>query len=298
MHRYTHVINFARSSVWAIHRPKLDAILEFLDLKAAGGSVDATMVERMAADNRSRGKAVVTRSVAVLPLLGTITQRADLLTEFSGGTSTDRWGREFDALVNDPEVGSIVLDVDSPGGTVSGVPELADKVFAARGVKPIVAVANSFAASAAYWIASAADELVVTPSGDVGSVGVLAVHADRSGQYAEEGVNYSIVTYGKYKAEFADVGPLADESRAELQRRVDEDGEAFVSALARNRGVGRDVVKREFGQGRVYGAKEAVARGMADRIGTLDETVNRMATGGKPKRRDRAARMLDLEKYA
>jgi len=295
--RYPQILNAARSSIWAIHRPKLEAILQFLDTKASGGSVDARLVEQMAAENRGRGKAVVSRSVAVLPLLGTITQRSDMLTEFSGGTSTDRWGREFDQLVADPEVGSIVLDVDSPGGTVYGVPELAAKVHAARGTKPIIAVANSMAASAAYYIASAADEVVVTPSGDVGSIGVIAVHANRAGEYEQAGVEYDIVTYGKHKAEHADTGPLADETRAEIQRRVDEDGKAFDAAVAKHRGVTPETVRKTFGQGRMFGAKEAVQRGMADRVATLDETVARMAKGGRAKKRTRSAiarRRLDL----
>lgn len=297
MHRYPKILEAARGAVWAIHRPKLDVILEFLDLKASGRSVDAELVQRMAADNEKRGKATVSRSVAVLPLLGVITQRADLLTDFSGGTSTDRWGREFDALVNDPEVGSIILDVDSPGGAIYGVPELAEKVFAARGTKPIIAVANGLAASAAYFIATATDELVVTPSGDVGSVGVMAIHANRAGEHEQQGVQYEIVTYGKHKGEFADTGPLADESRAEIQRRVDEDGEMFDRAVAKHRGVSADTVRKDFGQGRLYGAKDAIARNMADRVATLDETVARMAKGGRPKARSRKTalrRRLDL----
>jgi len=297
MHRYPKILEAARGAVWAIHRPKLDAILAFLDTKASGGSVDATLVERMAADNRSRGKAVVSRSVAVLPLLGTITQRSDMITEFSGGTSTDRWGREFDALVNDPEVGSIVLDVDSPGGTIYGVPELAAKVFAARGTKPIIAVANSFMASAAYWIGTAADEVVVTPSGDVGSIGVLAIHANRAGQYEQEGVEFEVITYGAHKAEEIDTGPLGDETRAEIQRRVDDDGKVFEAAVAKHRGVPVKTVHGSFGQGRVYGAEEAVRKNMADRVATLDETVARMAKGGRPGKRTRKAalrRRLEL----
>jgi len=296
--KYPKILEAARGSIWAIHRPKLEAILQFLDTKAGGGSIDARLVEQMAADNKARSKAVVSRSVAVLPLLGTITQRADLLTEFSGGTSTDRWGREFDALVNDPEVGSIVLDVDSSGGTVYGVPELASKVFAARGTKPIIAVANAYMASAAYYIGSAADELVVTPSGDVGSIGVLAVHENRAGEYEQAGVEYEFITYGKHKAEHRDDAPMADETRAEVQRRVDADGKAFDAAVAKHRGVTPETVRKGFGQGRMYGAKEAVERGMADRIATLDETVARMAKGGRPKKRNRSAmarRRLDLE---
>ena len=107
------------------------------------------------------------------------------------------------------------------------------------------------AASAAYWIASACDELVVTPSGSVGSIGVLAVHTDRSAANEEEGIKPTYVAYGKYKAEFNPDNPLSDEALAELQSQVDEAGETFVKAVAKQRGCSQTKVREEFGQGRM-----------------------------------------------
>ena len=107
-----------------------------------------------------------------MPIYGTISHRAHMVEDISGpgGTSAEKVGRQLAELLDDPAVGSIVLDIDSPGGTIAGVPELADQIFAARGQKKIVAVANSLAASAAYWIGSAAEDFVVTPSGGAGSI--------------------------------------------------------------------------------------------------------------------------------
>ena len=281
--RYSAIFSAFNGSVWAILPEKMDAILGFLGPKFFGSGMmaDAETVEKVAASNRQESRATVNSSVAVLPVYGVISQRMDMLSDFSGGTSTDRLGKEFDALVADSSVGSIVLDIDSPGGSYYGTPELARKIFDARGTKPIIAVANSLAASAAYWIGSAADEIVVTPSGDVGSVGVLAVHYDQSAFNESVGVKPTYVTYGVNKAEFNQDSPLSPESLQELQRRVDEAGESFVLAVAKHRGVSKSVVQNQFGQGRVYGAKEAVDRKMADRVDTLENTIARLSGSRK-----------------
>lgn len=301
MKRYDAILRSFNNSVWAILPQKMDAILGFLDIRAAGMMIDGATVERMAAGNRSNSKAVVNRSVAVLPIVGTISQRIGMLEESSGGISSERIGQELDALLKDDQVGAIILDVDSPGGNYAGTPELANKIMAARGVKPIVAVANSMAASAAYWIASAADQIVVTPSGEVGSIGVLAVHYDESAANEAEGVKPTYVIYGKHKAEFASDAPLSAEAKDELQRRVDMAGENFIRAVAANRKTTHTNVRENFGQGRMFSAQEAVDRGMADRVGTLEAEIERLATGGKAPRSTRRAEIarerLALEQY-
>src|SRR5690606_12609791 len=110
-------------------------------------------------------------------------------------------------------VGTIVLDVDSPGGGVYGVAEFAEEIYKARGQKRIVAVANSMAASAAYWIATAADELVVTPGGEVGSIGVYMLHEDWSGAYEKAGIKPTVIKFGENKAEGIDVEPLSESAQ-------------------------------------------------------------------------------------
>jgi signal peptide peptidase SppA len=197
--------------------------------------------------------------------------------DFFGGTSTGQFGRDFDAIINDSRFGAVILNIDSPGGSVFGVKELSDKIYNARGRKPIVAVTNSFNASAAYWISTAADEMVVTPSGEIGSVGVVAVHQEISKAEEQYGVRTTIIKAGRYKAEGNFHEPLNDEAREAIQKRVDEYYDDFVSSVARNRGTTAAAVKSKFGEGRMFGAKEAVERGMADRIGTLEAVGVRMA---------------------
>jgi signal peptide peptidase SppA len=217
--------------------------------------------------------------IAVLPLLGVIFQRTNLLTEFFGGTSLDRFARDFRLAVQNPGVSAIVLDVDSPGGEIFGTMEMAAEIFRARKEKKIIAIANSLMASAAYWIASAAAELVVTPSGQVGSIGVFALHMDFSKNLEMAGVKPTFISAGAFKTEGNELEPLGETARGALQKRINEYYDAFVRDVARQRGATPAQVRGGFGQGRVVGAAEARALGMVDRVATLDETLARLASG-------------------
>jgi signal peptide peptidase SppA len=214
--------------------------------------------------------------VAVLPLFGTIFPRANLMTDVSGATSAERFGNQLTDLISDPEIGAIVLDVDSPGGQVGGIDEVSRLIYDARGKKPIVAVANHLMASAAYWIGTAADEIVITPSGEVGSIGVFSVHKDISEALKQEGIKVTLISEGKFKVEGNPYEPLAEEARGAIQTRVSDYYDAFVKAVARNRGVKTGYVRNGFGEGRVVGAGQAIELDMADRIGTLNETIIRL----------------------
>ncbi len=227
-------------------------------------------------------------SIGVLPLTGPITQRGGgLMQMFFGGTSTDAFGAAFDSMMADDSVGAILMDVDSPGGGVYGVDELGTKIREARGTKPIVAVANSMAASAAYWLAAQADQLFVTPGGDVGSVGVYMLHADFSEALAMDGVKPTFISAGKHKVEGNQFEPLSDEAREQFQTEVDRYYDMFVGAVAKGRGATASAVKRDFGQGRLVGAKDAVAAGMADGVASFDEVL--MGMLAKQKGRGRSA---------
>ena len=216
-------------------------------------------------------------TIAVMPLFGSIVPRASLMTEVSGLASAEGFGKKFQAALADSNVSGIVIDINSPGGAVPGMEELSTDIYKARGQKPVVAIANHLAASAAYWIGTAADELWVTPSGEVGSIGVFAVHEDWSKRNEMDGVKMTYLKAGKYKAEGNPDEPLSEEAKTYYESRVAEAYDMFVKAVARNRGVPVDQVRNGFGEGRVVGAKEAVKLGMADRIGTLSEAITAVA---------------------
>jgi ClpP class serine protease len=148
----------------------------------------------------------------------------------------------------------------------------------------MVAVANTMAASAGYWLACAPGELVVTPSGAVGSIGVWGAHEDISAAMEKEGVKVTLVSAGKYKVEGNPYEPLSDEAKAALQADVDNFYSMFVKAVAKNRGVSQDSVANGYGQGRMVMASLAVKQGMADSVATLDQTLARFGVASSTQR--------------
>lgn len=259
---------------WAILPEKLAVIAELIALRAAGEKLTEEQIrERIGAGPRSGPSAPGT--VALIPVYGVISNRMNMMSQISGGTSIEKLTAQFRSALADPSVKAIVFDVDSPGGSVDGVPELADEIYSARGQKKMVAVANTMAGSAAYWLASCADELVVTPSGAVGSIGVFATHEDLSKALDADGVKMSLISAGKYKVEGNPYEPLSDDARANLQSLVDTFYSMFTKSVARNRDATTNAVQSGFGQGRMVLAADAVKQGMADKVATMAQTLAR-----------------------
>jgi signal peptide peptidase SppA len=217
-------------------------------------------------------------AVAVLPIRGVLTQHPSLLSMLFG-TSYDEIGTAFRTLVADPSVGQIVLDMDSPGGMVSGCPELAAEILAARSVKPVLAIANGMMASAAYWIAAGAQEIIALPSAEIGSIGAMMAHVDFSKALAMQGEIVTILKSAPYKDEGTPVRPLTDDDREAIQRRVDQAGDMFVRAVAKARRKSPAAVAAGFGQGRVLSASDALAAGVVDRIAMIPEVLGVAAPG-------------------
>lgn len=227
--------------------------------------------EDFSEDLRAPAMPKVSGTVAVMPLTGVLTQKGDWW-----GTSMDGFGRAFDAAIASPNIAGIVIDIDSPGGTVAGTQMLADRIFAARGVKPVVAIANSLAASAAFWVGTSAETFVVAPDGDVGSVGVFSIHQDLSKYLDDMGIKTTMISSGRYKTEGSPYEPLSEEARMEMQKRCDAFFETFVATVARNRGERVPTVRNGFGQGRVVNGKEAEAERMVDGVMSLDAVLKKM----------------------
>jgi signal peptide peptidase SppA len=285
--RYQQVLRAVSETPWAIRPDKLVVIRELLAMRAAGERLTAEEIEARVGGSSSQRQVSTGGSVAVLPVYGVLIPRATLFSEMSGGTSVQQLSETFRALVADDSIGAILLDVDSPGGMTDLIPEFAAEIRDARGAKPIVAIANTDAASAAYWLAAQADEFVVTPSGMVGSIGVFAAHEDVSALQEMMGVKTTLVSAGKFKTETNPFEPLSDEARSALQDRVDPFYGMFVDDVAAGRGVTSAVVRNGFGEGRVVTATDAVAQGMADRVDTFEATVERLivqAANGAPGR--------------
>ncbi len=285
--KYRRVVEQVFGRPWALLPAKLEQIADLIDLRASGAELtDFEIKLRLgidpeedfadAVEAEAPPYTVSPDGVATIPLHGLITQRANLFTRFSGGTSTELFTAALDQALADDQVRAIVLDVDSPGGGVYGTPEASAKVYAARGRKPIYAVANSLMASAAYWIGAAADQVVASASADVGSIGVYQLHVDRSAADAKAGIRRTIIKAGEYKALGNDVEPLSEASRARLQQEIDQVYGMFLADVAKYRRVSVAEVASGFGRGSTEMGDAAVAARLADRVATLEQVVGEL----------------------
>ena len=216
----------------------------------------------------------VAAGVAVLPIHGTLVQKLGTVRPASGMSGYDGIRTCFLAAVHDASVKAIVLDVDSPGGECAGLFDLADTIYSCRGIKPIWAMLNEDAFSAAYALASAADRLTVPRTGGTGSVGVIQMHADMTKALAREGVTVTLVRYGERKARGNSYEALDEQSRGELQTDVDAMGALFAETVARNRGMTVEAVQET--QAATYLGADGVRVGFADAVMAPDEAFQEL----------------------
>ncbi len=256
----------ASAELWAILPSALQAML------SQSKSLQPLEVELVALSKPGPKAGRVVR----VPIVGPISRRDSIWSMWFGGVSVERLTKILREASADDTIGTVMLDIDSPGGTVSGMPALASEVRRLAESKHVVAVANSLAASAAYWLASQADEIIATPEALVGSVGVLAVHEDWSKALEQGGIKVTYISAGKYKTEGNPEEPLTDEARAHIQSLVDDAYALFVGDVAQGRGVSAADVKANYGEGRLLTAKDAKAAGMIDRVAGIDDTIRRL----------------------
>jgi signal peptide peptidase SppA len=280
MMRLLRVMAAFAETPWAMDLGRLQALASLLERASLDQEIDvgadASSAEA-SAERQAAAAAGAKQNVAVIPVYGVVAHRAYMVQGMcgTGGASAELLEAQIRAALDDPTVRSIVLDIDSPGGSVYGVAELAATIFEGREKKPIAAVANATASSAAYWIASAAHEIYVIPSGEVGSIGVFAKHVDTTKADEAAGKVTTVISAGKYKAEGA--GALTDDAKAFVQSRIDAYYTDFVKAVAKHRGVAVDAVREGYGQGRALSAKPALDAGMVDGIATLSEVISKYA---------------------
>jgi signal peptide peptidase SppA len=224
----------------------------------------------------ARATAKKSGSIAVIPINGTISPKGSIWDWIFGTTPTTpaNIAQAVTDAANDESVKAIVLNIDSGGGSVVGITEAHAAIMAARGKKPIVAQVCGACCSAAYWLASAADEIAATQSATVGGIGVYTSHDDVSEALAKLGVKRTYVQAGAYKTEGAPEEPLSEEAQAHMQEYVDDFMSYFAADVAAGRGVPVATVTGEpYGQGRSYAAPRAAKRGLVDKVRSLSDTV-------------------------
>lgn len=269
-------------SIWGV-RPEIIGALRAHLPAAMGVDGDISAADTTALPLRAQAEDEGSAGgVAILSLRGLITPNPSLLSILfgGGGGGLQAFRAQLRSAVGNDNIEAIVLNIDSPGGSVKLLPETAAEIREARDKKPVVAVANTLAASAAYYLGAQANEFVVTPSGEAGSIGTIAIHWDDSKFFEEMGSKPTIIAAGKFKAEANPYEPLSEEARQMLQGIVDDYYEQFVQDVALGRGVSADAVRNGFGEGRCLTAKNAVAAGLADRVESIEQTISRLVDAG------------------
>ncbi|RZJ63004.1 MAG: S49 family peptidase [Acidovorax sp.] len=260
----------------AIHRPKLDVILSVLGARIGLADLAAPVGYTPAA----RALGPPSGKVAVIPIHGTLVRRTSGIEAESGLASYTGIAAQLDAALASPEIAAILLDIDSPGGESGGVFDLADRIRAASEVKPVWAVANDMAFSAAYALASAATRVFVARTGGVGSIGVIAMHVDQSVKDAQDGVRYTAVFAGERKNDLNPHEPISNEAHAVLKAEVDRIYDLFVETVARHRGLDADAVRAT--EAGLFFGPDAVATGLADAVGSLDDALTQLTQSLSP----------------
>ncbi|MBY0260126.1 S49 family peptidase [Methylobacterium sp.] len=272
------ILDAAVASAWAMEESALAGLLSVAarEHQVTPAALAAYRAEAL----KKADRAAMRDGVAILSVEGPLFKRANLMTELCGATSYATLMRDLQAAVDDVDVRAILLNVDSPGGEASGVGEFADAVKAVRGKKPIVAYAGDLAASAAYWIGSAADRLVIGKGAALGSIGVRMTMSDASEREAKGGVRRFDFVSSQSPYKVSD--PAKKAGAARIQARIDVLANVFVAAVAENRGVTVAHVLDAFGKGDVLIGEAAIAAGMADGFGTFESTLAALAAEGDP----------------
>ena len=259
----------------AIEPGKLRMILAVLDARRGGQPLAYDEDDSAEPDDAAESLDLApSGSVAEITIRGTLSEHPSAFERSSGGTSYARIRRGLQEATADPSIKTLLLNIDSPGGAVHGCSELAGEIYALRDRVRVVALANSQLASAAYWLASGASEIVATPgSTTVGSIGVVHLYQEHSERLEREGIRSHVFRTPENKAELTGLEPLPDDAAAAIRRTCASSYERFVADVAAHRGVSADVVRSGYGEGRAIPAADALAAGLVDRIATREELV-------------------------
>ena len=265
---------------WAIPIDKLFEIRNIYDTHLKGEKIDFKAIEAKinplgGGSPRPQGYDLV-GNVAVLDIEGPLVKSGSILVFLLGGANTDDIAAAFERALSDPQVQSILLHIDSPGGTVRGVQELAAQIYNARGLKPIITWSDGMLTSAAYWVGAAADKIYISGETNVvGSIGVVFFHLDLSqpGETPFYAGRYKPVDTG---------GKLTSEGSQVLQDRVDYIYGILTADIAKLRGVPAETVRNNMADGRIFIGQQAVEAGLVDGIATRESVISGMAIGNIP----------------
>ena len=212
-------------------------------------------------------------NLAIVPISGSLIMGQAGWMRLFGATGYDDIESALTAAAMDPDIKSILLDVRSGGGAAAGAPPLADPIGQLKAIKPISAHITTTGASAAYWAASAADNLSIDPMAVSGSIGAVVIHTSIARMLANDGVDKTVIRSGEFKMLGNPYEPLSDAAKAEMQSQVNDVNAMFEAHVAKMRGVSAEDVRANMGQGRTFLGKRAVSAGLVDKVQTRDQAV-------------------------
>lgn len=254
-----------------IARPKLEVILGVVARKLAGDTLATPPPATV--DAGMSGSLQIQDGIAVLPVLGTLVRRSSYISAFSGLASYHDIEAMAEQAFADPQVSAVLLEIDSSGGEAGGVFDLAQRLRALSKTsgKPLWAIADEAALSAAYAIACAADRVWLTRTAEVGSIGVVAVHVDESVADAKAGLNYTFLHAGAHKVDGHPHAPLPEPVAADIQTDIEQLHDQFIALVAGFRRLTPEAIRDT--EARVYRGESAIQVGLADQIGTRSEAI-------------------------
>lgn len=266
MHKYQHILKAIQSELWAITPDALNQIIAI----AQGFGDPEALSAKLGKPLANTQTVIIRDDVAIVPVIGPIFRYANLFTEISGASSVQNLAVDLQTALDDQSIRGIVLEIDSPGGQVAGISEFAAQIRAGNILKPIVAYISDTGASAAYWLASAAGEIVAADTARIGSIGVV--------MQAMSGDEEGTIKFISSQSPLKQADPKTDVGKLQYQKTVDALAEVFIGAVAEYRNTTREAVIANFGYGGMVIATEAIAAGMADRLGSLESLILRLSS--------------------
>lgn len=270
---------FGGEFLWSVYMPGLHRVFGRVEaMRSAPEQVQQAAVEGSSTTTRKR--LTVVRGVAVIDLVGPLTKEPSLWHYYHGGLTMPEMTDQVKVAVADRRVKAILLRIDSPGGTVAGVSDLADAVFGAGKIKPVVAYCSDLCASCGYYVASQAGKIYGDVDAMVGCIGTVLVIDDFSEMFKKAGIETIVFKSEKdpFKGEGVAGSKITDEQKEDFQRVVDDLGRIFVEAVYRGRPSLKES-KLKLPDGRVYIGQNAVDLGLMDGIRSMDEVIEKMQQG-------------------
>jgi len=277
-------------SDWMIHEPALHAYINRLgtDPQLAVAFEDGAknifgIIRELTPEKSKAEQMSVENGTAFLQVKGVLSPTWNWVSALFGDTTLDILTSNFQEAIDDKRVKNIVLLVDSPGGRAKGNDDISQLIYESREKKNIVTFADGLMGSAAYYIGSAASQIYATKTSTIGSIGSILVHVEISKAAEEAGVKFTPIFFGKHKADGNPYEKLSPQSRASLQQIIDDHGQMFVDAVARNRGITSSQVRSRYGDGQAFLSPRALEQGLIDEILSVGELQSAISSKSRSK---------------